>query len=74
MRIMTPAMAFAALLLAPGVGLSEEPVSISPDVTVELDGTVVAVKNELSPGLVLLSVGADDKVEAGFRFSVYRGF
>ena len=38
-----------------------------------IDGTVVAVKNDLSPGLVLLSVGADDKVEAGFRFSIYRG-
>ncbi|MGE0712809.1 MAG: hypothetical protein AB7N76_34290 [Planctomycetota bacterium] len=37
-----------------------------------IDGNVVAVKNDLSPGLVLLSVGADDKVEAGFRFSIYR--
>ncbi len=38
-----------------------------------IDGKVVAVKSDLNPPLVLLSVGADDKVEAGFRFSIYRG-
>jgi hypothetical protein len=34
---------------------------------------VAAVKNEVNPALVLLSVGSDDKVEKGFHFSVYRG-
>ena len=38
-----------------------------------IDGKVVAVKSDLNPPLVLLSVGADDKVEHGFRFSIYRG-
>ncbi|RMG17413.1 MAG: hypothetical protein D6731_04195 [Planctomycetota bacterium] len=38
-----------------------------------IDGKVVAVKTDLDPPLVLLSVGADDKVEQGFRFSIYRG-
>lgn len=38
-----------------------------------IDGKVVAVKNDISPPLVLLSVGADDKVQQGFHFSVYRG-
>jgi hypothetical protein len=38
-----------------------------------IDGKVVAVKTDIDPPLVLLSVGADDKVEQGFRFSVYRG-
>ena len=38
-----------------------------------IDGKVVAVKSDISPPLVLLSVGADDKVQQGFQFSVYRG-
>lgn len=38
-----------------------------------IDGRVLAVKTDVKPALVLLSVGADEKVEAGFRFSVYRG-
>ncbi|MBL4844462.1 MAG: hypothetical protein JKY65_02955 [Planctomycetes bacterium] len=38
-----------------------------------IDGQVLAVKTDVKPALVLLSVGADEKVEAGFRFSVYRG-
>ena len=38
-----------------------------------IDGQVLAVKPDVKPALVLLSVGADEKVEAGFQFSVYRG-
>lgn len=38
-----------------------------------IDGQVLAVKTDVKPALVLLSVGADEKVEAGFQFSVYRG-
>jgi hypothetical protein len=38
-----------------------------------IDARVAAVKNDVSPALVLLSVGSDDKVEKGFHFSVYRG-
>src|SRR5438067_1404647 len=34
---------------------------------------VAAVRDEVPPGLVLLSVGARDKVEKGFQFSIYRG-
>lgn len=37
-----------------------------------IDGRVVAVKNDVEPALVLLSVGQEDQVEAGFRFSIYR--
>lgn len=37
-----------------------------------IDGTVVAVKSDIQPPLVLLSVGSDDQVEQGFEFSIYR--
>lgn len=37
-----------------------------------IDGTVVAVKSDIQPPLVLLSVGTDDQVEQGFQFSIYR--
>jgi hypothetical protein len=37
-----------------------------------IDGAVVGILPG-SPGLVLLSVGADDKVESGYQLSVYRG-
>lgn len=37
-----------------------------------IDGKVAAVKDDMSPPLVLLSVGSDDKVEKGFQFSIYR--
>ena len=37
-----------------------------------IDGMVVAVKTDVDPPLVLLSVGADDKVERGYHFSIYR--
>jgi hypothetical protein len=38
-----------------------------------IDGTVVAVKTDADPDLVLLSVGADHGVERGLHFSLYRG-
>lgn len=38
-----------------------------------IDARVSAVKNDVNPALVLLSVGQDDKVEKGFHFSIYRG-
>ena len=38
-----------------------------------IDGKVAAVKDDMNPPLVLLSVGSDDKVEKGFHFSIYRG-
>lgn len=38
-----------------------------------IDGRVMAVKNDMDPPLVLLSVGSDDKVQRGYHFSVYRG-
>jgi hypothetical protein len=38
-----------------------------------IDARVAAVKSNVTPELVLLSVGSDDKVEKGFRFSIYRG-
>jgi len=37
-----------------------------------IDGTVTAIKDDISPALVLLSVGSDDRVEQGFHFSIYR--
>lgn len=37
-----------------------------------IDGKVVAIKADIKPQLVLLSVGSDDRVEQGFRFSIYR--
>ena len=36
-----------------------------------IEGTVTAVDKEL--GLMILSVGSDDKVEMGYEFTVYRG-
>lgn len=38
-----------------------------------IDGTVTAVKTDVDPPLVLLSVGANEKVERGYQFSIYRG-
>jgi predicted nucleic acid-binding Zn-ribbon protein len=38
-----------------------------------IDGNVVAIKTDVNPPLVLLSVGQDDRVERGFHFSIYRG-
>jgi len=38
-----------------------------------IDAKVAAVKSDVQPPLVLLSVGSDDKVEKGFQFSIYRG-
>jgi hypothetical protein len=38
-----------------------------------IDARVAAVKADVTPALILLSVGSDDKVEKGFHFSVYRG-
>jgi CHASE3 domain sensor protein len=38
-----------------------------------IDARVTAVKSDVQPALVLLSVGSNDKVEKGFQFSVYRG-
>lgn len=38
-----------------------------------IDGKVAAVKDDMSPPLVLLTVGSDDKVEKGVHFSIYRG-
>lgn len=38
-----------------------------------IDATVAAVKADVSPALLLLSVGSDDRVEKGFHFSIYRG-
>jgi hypothetical protein len=35
-------------------------------------GAVREVKSDVEPALVLIDVGADDEVEKGFRFSVYR--
>ena len=38
-----------------------------------INGKVAGVKTDVSPALVLLTVGKDDKVEKGFQFTVYRG-
>lgn len=38
-----------------------------------INGKVAAVRTDVSPALVLLTVGKDDKVEKGFHFTVYRG-
>jgi hypothetical protein len=38
-----------------------------------IDAKVAAVKTDVNPALVLLSVGSDDKVEKGFHFSIYAG-
>ena len=49
-----------------------EPLVAGPPVPA-IDARVTSVKDDVSPALVLLSVGSDDKVEKGFHFSVYRG-
>lgn len=38
-----------------------------------IDAQVVAVKLDIEPALALLSAGSDDGVQAGYRFSIYRG-
>ena len=38
-----------------------------------INGKVAGVKADVSPALVLVTVGKDDKVEKGFQFTVYRG-
>lgn len=38
-----------------------------------INGKVGGVKSDVSPALVLVTVGKDDKVEKGFQFTVYRG-
>jgi hypothetical protein len=38
-----------------------------------IDAKVAAVRADVTPQLVLLTVGSDDKVEKGFHFSIYRG-
>jgi hypothetical protein len=58
--------------MAEGAGVNFELLVPGPPVPA-IDGTVVAVKDDVSPPLVLLSVGSDDKVERGFHFSIYRG-
>lgn len=58
--------------MAEGAGVDFELLVPGPPVPA-IDGNVVAVKTDVSPPLVLLSVGQDDKVERGFHFSIYRG-
>lgn len=58
--------------MAEGAGVDFELLVPGPPVPA-IDGNVVAIKTDVSPPLVLLSVGQDDKVERGFHFSIYRG-
>lgn len=58
--------------MAEGAGVDFELLVPGPPVPA-IDGAVVAVKTDVNPPLVLLSVGQDDKVERGFHFSIYRG-
>lgn len=58
--------------MAEGAGVDFELLVPGPPVPA-IDGNVVAIKTDVSPPLVLLSVGIDDKVERGFHFSIYRG-
>jgi hypothetical protein len=58
--------------MAEGAGVDFETLVPGPPVPA-IDGQVVAVKSDVSPPLVLLSVGSDDHVERGFHFSIYRG-
>jgi predicted nucleic acid-binding Zn-ribbon protein len=38
-----------------------------------INGKVAGVKADVTPALVVVTVGKDDKVEKGFQFTVYRG-
>jgi len=60
-----------ALLESPGV----DPLTPAPPAAEvpAIDAVVTATKVDLEPAIVLLSAGADDGVEAGHHFSVYRG-
>jgi hypothetical protein len=54
-------------------GCSFEDLGILPGPPLpSIDGVLVATKDDVNPGLVLLSVGSQAGVEAGFCFSVYR--
>jgi predicted transcriptional regulator len=58
--------------MAEGAGVNFELLVPGPPVPA-IDGTVVAVKTDVNPPLVLLSVGSQEKVERGFHFSIRRG-
>jgi len=58
--------------MAEGAGVDFEQLVQGPPVPA-IDGNVVAVKADVAPPLVLLSVGTDERVERGFHFSIYRG-
>jgi len=75
MRIPVRTVAMISLLVAPGLGLSEEPISISPDVTVDLDGTIVAddevVEDDLMGDLTKANLGTltePDDINGYYRF------
>ncbi len=59
------------LALIPEHTLSELIAGKGPPVPA-IDARVAAVKTDVQPTLVLLSVGSEDKVQKGFHFSVYR--
>ncbi len=59
------------IAMAENAGVNFELLVPGPPVPA-IDGTVVAVKTDVNPPLVLLSVGSDDKVEKGFHFAIYR--
>ena len=69
-------VAWLAFLVVPGVGRSQEPVSFSPDITVELDTTTVAddevVEDDRAGSLTKANLGTlaePDDVNAYYRFA-----
>ena len=68
-------VAWLAFLVVPGVGRSQEPVSFSPDITIELDTTTVAgdevVEDDRAGSLTKANLGTlaePDDVNAYHRF------
>jgi len=58
---------------APAPRSVAEPLPLYGPPVPAIDAKVAAFRDDPPPGLVLLTVGSDDKVEKGFQFSIYRG-
>jgi hypothetical protein len=57
------------LVLADVTGTNIEDIMVQP----QIEGAVLDVRYDLSPGLVMLNVGSDNDVQRGFTFEIYRG-
>jgi len=57
------------MVLAEVTGTNIDDIMVQP----QIEGAVLDVRYDLSPGLVMLNVGSDNEVQRGFTFEIYRG-